>query len=100
MADVELSGLQDITVGVGDRIAVHLPQGTTGHLWSLAELGDGIVLEDDQTVAPSTAAPGAQGERVLLLRASAPGAWPVVAQRARPWEGEPVETRRATVTVA
>ncbi len=84
---------------------VRLPQNaSTGYVWSLVSLGDGLALVDDhvQAARPTGAemAPaGASSERVFRLRAVGPGVWPVHLRLARSWEAAPLEERRLTISV-
>ena len=100
MNNVESSGTGDLSVECGDSITIRLGQsGGTGYVWSLVELGEGLVIEEERTVAQPQAAPGARGEYLLRLRADRVGQWPVELRLARSWENQSAENRRFSVTV-
>jgi inhibitor of cysteine peptidase len=101
MADVEVvAGVEDVLVTVKDTVTVRLPEnGTTGYVWSIAELGNGIVLADDHRVAAGGAV-GAGSEHVFRLRAEQAGDWQVGFRLAREWESGALEERRLTVRVS
>ena len=106
MPDVEHPEQGRYDARVGEDVLVRLPQNaSTGYVWSLVSLGDGLALVDDlvQAARPTdlemTPAPGASSERVFRLRAVGPGVWPVHLRLARPWEAAPLEERRLTISV-
>lgn len=77
-----------------------LPQNaTTGYVWRLAELGEGLEVLGADDVAGG-AAPGAAGRHELRVRAVRPGTWPVRLVRSRPWEESVEEERRLSVAVS
>ena len=95
-----MTGDASVEVGVGDEVVIRLPENaTTGYVWSVHTAGDGLELVQDSMVPPDVAAPGAGGERFVRVRATAPTHAEVVLRLARPWEGEPIQERRVTVTV-
>lgn len=101
MADIE-AGASGATVSISpsDRVVVRLPENaSTGYLWSVTELGDGLEVASDQHILPGQAAPGAAGERVLLLRPRKPGRAQVSLHLKREWEPEPVDRFELEVNV-
>ncbi|NAZ86919.1 protease inhibitor I42 family protein [Kineococcus indalonis] len=100
MNHVESSGASDVEAERGDVITIRLAQDAgTGYVWSLTGLGEGLVLEREQTLAPSRSAPGARGEHLVRLRADRVGRWPVQLRLARAWEGSGAEERTVSITV-
>lgn len=100
MAEVELTGSGTAEVDPGDEVVVRLPENaSTGYLWSVVSVGAGLELVGDATAPPAGGGPGAAGERVVRLRAAAPGRAVVLLRLARPWEPAPAEERQVTVTV-
>jgi inhibitor of cysteine peptidase len=95
----EVTGAGSVEVDVGDEIVIQLPENaTTGYLWSVREMGDGLDLVEDTTI-PATARQGvgAGGVRVIRVRAVAPTRGDLVLQLRRAWEDRPIEERRVTV---
>lgn len=131
MAEIEISGPGDeraaaaVEVGVGDEVVIRLPENaTTGYVWSVQSVDDGLELVEDVMVpaggaaepggaadrpatpatspgatSPGLAPPGAGGEHVVRLRATAPSRADVVLHLGRSWEPTPAQQRRITVTV-
>jgi inhibitor of cysteine peptidase len=115
MTQVEVTGDAEVEVGVGDEVVIRLPENaTTGYVWTVHAVGNGLSLVEDTMVPPSPAGgtppdmarfpegiapPGAGGERFVRVRATTPARADVVLRLARPWEPEPVQQRRVTVTV-
>jgi predicted secreted protein len=96
MAEVEV-GSGDVSVTVGDTVVVRLPEMTTGHVWSVSELGDGLVLLGDRYESTGESAPGGGADLVFELRADRTGDWAVGLRLAREWESQPLDERRITV---
>jgi inhibitor of cysteine peptidase len=83
---------------VGDTLVVRLPENpTTGHQWQFALPAGLSVLADEMAAAGGT--PGAAGERMLRLRADAPGRHALSAQLRRSWEAGAPPTAQFAVTV-
>jgi inhibitor of cysteine peptidase len=98
-ADTEVDA--EVTVSVGDDVVIRLPENaTTGYVWTVHAVGDGLELVEDTMVPPGVVAPGADGERLVRVRATAPTRADVVLRLARPWEAEPVQAQRVTVVAA
>ena len=104
MAAVEITdnGAQ-VSAQVGDEIRVRVPENaTTAYLWEVTEIGDSLELlssEHSPPGRPGESAPGAQGERIFLLRATTPGDATLQLAKSRPWESTPVERFSARVVV-
>jgi inhibitor of cysteine peptidase len=108
VAEIEISGpgaeQAAVEVGVGDEVVIRLPENaTTGYVWSVQSVDDGLELVEDAMVPASATAgspaPGAGGEHVVRLRATAPARADVVLHLGRSWEPAPAQQRRVTVTV-
>lgn len=115
VAQVEVTSDAQVEVGVGDEVVIRLPENaTTGYVWSVHSVGDGLTLVEDTMVPPSPAGgtppdrsrfpegiapPGAGGERFVRVRATAPTRTEVVLRLARPWETEPLQERHVAVAV-
>ncbi|MFT7724793.1 MAG: protease inhibitor I42 family protein [Roseateles sp.] len=85
---------------VGDDVLLRLPENpTTGYRWELA-VPPGLSLLADEQV-PAGSAPGGGGERVLRLRAIAPGCHAVNAALRRAWapDDTPPSSFSATLEV-
>jgi inhibitor of cysteine peptidase len=82
-----------VTVAPGDALEVALPQNaSTGYRWEVSP-SPGIAVVDDRVETGE--APGATGERVLVLRVREPGE--VVARLRRSWE--PAEAAAQTFRI-
>jgi inhibitor of cysteine peptidase len=113
MPDVERSDHDDQAMErdryearVGESVFVRLPENaSTGYVWSMVSLGDGLELVEDRVhpALPASSeagpAPGAANERVFHLRPTAPGSWPVELRLARSWESTSQQERRLTISV-
>jgi inhibitor of cysteine peptidase len=102
MAEIQVTGDPgvdaEVTVSVGDDVVIRLPENaTTGYVWTVPAVGDGLELVEDTMVLPKVVAPGAGGERLVRIRATAPTRAGVVLRLARPGETEPAQERRVTV---
>lgn len=101
VTEIEVTGDAVVEVDVGDEVVIRLPENaTTGYVWSVPAVGDGLEVVEDTMVPPDVAVPGAGGERVVRLRATGPTCADVVLRLGREWEAEPIEQRHVTVTVA
>lgn len=88
-----------VAADVGDEVVLRLPENaTTGYVWSVHSMGDGLMPVADTTV-PGAKAPGAAGMRVMRMRVVGPRGTEVVLRLGRPWESEPAEERRIAVAV-
>jgi inhibitor of cysteine peptidase len=100
VAEIDMSEGTKARASVGDTVVVRLPENaTTGYLWSMVELGEGLDLDEEHSEPSSDAAPGAGGEHLFIFRAVAPGQWQVRLRLARAWEANPLEERHLTVQV-
>ena len=102
MADIEAGASgTTVTISLSDRVVVRLAENaSTGYRWSVTGLGDGLEVASDRLTLPGQAAPGAGGERVLLLRPLKPGRAQVSLHLKREWEPEPVDRFELGVDVA
>lgn len=92
-------GAATVEAGVGDEVVLRLPENaTTGYVWSVQSMGDGLTLVDD-TMVPGGDAPGAAGARVMRIRVAGAGSTEVVLHLGRPWELGPAEERRIAIRV-
>lgn len=100
MVEVEVTGdAAAVEAGVGDEVVLRLPENaTTGYVWSVRSMGDGLMLVDD-TMVPGRGAPGAAGARVMRMRVVGAGDTEVIVRLGRPWESEPAEERRIAIRV-
>lgn len=98
--DVRRAG-DDVAATLNDRLIVVLPENaTTGYQWSIEEIPVALALESSDLVPPREAAPGAAGERRIVLRARETGQGRLVLGLTRPWESQrPTETFEINVTV-
>jgi inhibitor of cysteine peptidase len=84
-----------VTASPGDRIVVTLPENaTTGYQWSIVNQSDLLELEGTSLTLPEHAAPGAGGERRIVLRARQSGQANVNLKLRREWEGDLPENNR------
>jgi inhibitor of cysteine peptidase len=100
MAEVEVTGdATAVEADVGDEVVLRLPENaTTGYVWSVHSMGDGLTLVGD-TMAPGGDAPGAAGARVMRMRVVGMRGTEVVLRLGRPWEPGPAEERRIAIEV-
>lgn len=96
MVEVEANS-GDMSVTVGDTLILRLPETTTGHVWSVAELGSGLVVLGDRYESPGGSAPGGVRDHIFELRVDRLGVWRVGLTLARKWESRPLDERRLTV---
>lgn len=104
MADVEVreDGAQ-VTVNTGDRVVIRVEENaTTGYQWSLVGEPAPLQLETSELVPAADLAPGAAGERRVVLRARGGGRATVVLELRRAWEAgaPPARSFGVEVTVA
>jgi predicted secreted protein len=100
MGNAEVAESDDVSVSVGDTLTLRLPENaTTGYVWSVSDLGPGLVLEEDRIVPSRDGAPGAAGEHLFQLRADRSGEWRVDLRLARDWESDALEERQIRVRV-
>src|SRR3954451_21293405 len=100
MGNAELADSGEMSVSVGDTVTLRLPENaTTGYVWSVSNLGPGLVLEEDRIVPSRDGAPGAAREHLFQLRADRSGEWPVDLRLARDWESDELEERQIRVRV-
>ena len=100
MPDVDVTDAREVTLAVGDRATVRLPENpTTGYVWSVGEHGPGVAVEDEFRRPAAAGVPGAGGEYAVRITAREPGSWVVRLRLARAWEGEALEERDVTITV-
>ena len=101
MAEVQVTDSGRVTSRVGDTVVVRLPENAaTGYVWSVASLGDGLLLEEDSGSPVGGLSGGAPGEHVVRVQAEEPGTWHIDLQLARGWEAGPAEEKRITVEVS
>ena len=100
MAEIEVTGdATAVEASVGDEVVLRLPENaTTGYVWSVYSIGDGLTLVAD-TMVPGGDAPGTAGARVMRMRVVGAKATEVILRLGRPWESEPAEERRIAIAV-
>jgi predicted secreted protein len=92
MSEIEVTESGTVaTVEPGDEVVLRLPENaTTGYQWLVDSVAGPVdVVSSDLT--PMSDRPGAAGERVVRLRAAAPGNAAARLTLSRAWETEPVE---------
>jgi predicted secreted protein len=102
MADIEVreQGTR-VTASPGDRIVIRLPENaTTGYQWQVEHVDDPLELESSEMIPPTEAAPGAGGERRVVLRAGGSGQARVALKLERAWERQPTDRFEFDVTVS
>lgn len=88
---VSASGMK-VSASPSDRIVVRLPEnGSTGYQWVITEIGEPLEVESNEFARHGQFAPGAAGERVVILRLRGPGRARVSLQLKRSWEPEPID---------
>ena len=92
MAEHHVSASQNgarVTIRVGDRIALRLPENaTTGYRWTIASLDKARFEVEDSGYQPQGDAVGSGGQAFWNLRARAAGKSRVELVLSRQWEGE------------
>jgi len=102
MTDIEVrtSGTT-ISASPSDRIAVRLTQNaSTGYQWSITEISDGLEVESDEVLPPGQIAPGAAGERVIIVRPRQTGNARLFLDLKRQWDQKPIDHFEVEVNVA
>jgi inhibitor of cysteine peptidase len=101
MGEIEIrANGEQVEASEGDRIVLRIPENaTTGYRWVVSELPESLELVADEFAPPSTAEPGAGGERRVELLARGSGQGQVVLTLERPWEHEAADRFEALVTV-
>ena len=91
VARVEVGvGGSEVEVAVGDEIVVRRPENaTTGFQWDVRDLPSGLEIVSNELDLGGKTAPGAGGERVIVMRPVRPGVMPVRVVLARTWETGP-----------
>lgn len=87
------------TMAVGETLTLHLAENpTTGFRWDIA-VGEGLTIVSNDFARGASTAPGAGGQRTVVIRAERAGDWPVRAKLWRSWEGDASVTRRCDFSV-
>ena len=91
-----------LTVAVGEDFTISLRSiATSGYLWRVEALPDGIQLVKTEHEKPTAdAKPGDATNQVFQFRAQRTGEYKLTFVLARPWENKPRESRTVTVRVA
>jgi inhibitor of cysteine peptidase len=85
-------------VNVSDTVTVRLSENpTTGFRWDIT-VGDGLTIASNDFARGSSSAPGAGGERTIVIRAERAGDWPVTAKLRRAGAGDTAQ-RQCEFTV-
>lgn len=95
---------QKLSMGVGDKITITLPEhSTAGYRWLVAQLDTNVMAKlEDKYLGPKSKNMGASGERKFTLRALNSGNTDVVLEEKRSWETEekPVSTFEINVLIS
>jgi predicted secreted protein len=87
--EVRISG-QTVAATRSDRVVIRLAENpTTEYRWTFVILEDPLRLDSVEYVPDDVARPGAGGERLITLRATAAGRARVSLALKRAWEPEP-----------
>ena len=88
MADIKVQGNgSSLSVSQADRILLELPENpTTGYLWRIVTLPDGLDVVADDFEPPATPAPGAGGRHRFVFAARHSGRGTASLKLQRPWE--------------
>lgn len=93
----------EIRLAVGHKETLVLPENpSTGYTWKIDQEGSdnlSILSIEDLGHQRGANMPGAPGLRRWVIRAKAPGHADLQLVYQRPWEPEPVETRRVGIDV-
>jgi predicted secreted protein len=91
-----------VSLREGDTVELRLPEnGSTGYVWDVVSLPDGIELVEDHVTLPGELRPGAEGERALHFAVRCAAQGPIELALRRPWEDRteaPAETFSVEVT--
>jgi inhibitor of cysteine peptidase len=101
VADIEVRDQgAHVTASPGDRIVIRVPENaTTGYQWEVDEVAEPLELESSELIPPQEAAPGAGGERRVVVRARESGQAKVALKLQRAWEAQPADQFEIDVTV-
>jgi predicted secreted protein len=93
------SGNADVmVVQAGVPFDVKLGSGpSTGYIWELSSLPEGVLLSGSDYVEASPATIGGGGVQIFHLTTQRPGRFNLLFVRKRRWEKEPIETRQIVV---
>jgi predicted secreted protein len=87
--EVPAAGSQ-VEVAVSDEVVIRLTEdATTGYQWSLEGVPSEVEIVSNQLDLAEKSAPGAAGQRVVVLRAVRPGTTAVRLVNSRTWESGP-----------
>ena len=76
-----------VTVAVGERLRVTLPENrTTGYRWQVGGDCSGILTQEEDQATAGSGQPGAGGTRVWVFAAKAEGKCELRFESARAWE--------------
>jgi predicted secreted protein len=87
-----------ITVQIGERIRISLPEGATGFRWALVADTNVLRQVDDDVVAELFPR-GHAGDRILLFEAVSSGATSLRLQKRRDWDGNVADEFEVAVNV-
>lgn len=98
--EVRTSGA-NISATQSDRIVVRLPENaTTGYQWSVTEIGEALEVESNEFLMQGQIAPGAAGERIVIVLPCRPGKARVSLDLKRQWEQKPIDHFEVEVNVS
>ncbi|WP_406492295.1 protease inhibitor I42 family protein [Streptomyces sp. NBC_00846] len=91
----------EVHVSLGDEVVVQLPENaTTGYLWSVQRVDDGLEVTGNEYEAPGQPLPGAGGKRVVRVRPTAAGEGLVQLVLKRPWEDDVQDRLSVRISVS
>jgi inhibitor of cysteine peptidase len=100
MGEIDVSDAAEVQVSPGDTVRLRLPENaTTGYVWSVAELAEGLILDEEHSEPSGDVAPGAAGLHVFTFRAVAAGQWQVGLRLGRAWESSALDEHWVIVRV-
>ncbi len=101
MTAIDVTDQNAATVRVGDTLVLRLAETpSTGFTWTVEVIGTAIEVASDTRADSPEPRPGAAGQRVFVLTATAPGRAEMSATLARSWDAASVrETRQIHVVV-
>jgi predicted secreted protein len=95
---------QQLSVSVGDKISVTLPEHfTAGYRWSITQLDTNVIFKvEEKYIIPNSENFGAAGERKFVLQARNPATTDVALEEKRSWEDKekPISTFKFTVLIS